>query len=97
MNFIFHPSAKKELEQAVAYYEKCQIGLGHEFLEEIYSTVQRILNFPNAWSTLSIHTRRCLTNRFPFGIIYQIQNDDCIRIISIMQLNKKPDYWHGRL
>jgi len=48
MNFIFHPSAKKELEQTVAYYEKCQIGLGYEFLEEIYSTVQRILNFPNA-------------------------------------------------
>jgi len=47
MNFIFHPSAEKELEQAAAYYEKCQIGLGHEFLEEIYSTIQRILNFPN--------------------------------------------------
>ena len=97
MNFIFHPDAKEEFKQAIAYYEDCQAGLGSEFLEEVYSTIQRILKFPNAWSMLSVNSRRCLTNRFPYGIIYQIINDTCIRIISIMQLNKKPDYWRKRI
>ena len=97
MNYIFHPDARKELAQAIAYYEDCQEGLGSEFLEEVYSTIQRILTFPKAWSTLSENSRRCLANRFPYGIIYQIINDNSIRIISIMQLNKKPHYWHKRI
>ncbi len=97
MNFIFHPDAKNELELAIAYYENCQTGLGYKFAEEVYSTIQRILKFPMAWTTLSNRSRRCITNRFPYGIIYQILNKNCIRIISIMQLNKKPDYWHKRI
>ena len=97
MNYIFHPDAKNELSQAISYYEECQKGLGTEFLEEVYSTIQRILTFPEAWSILSENSRRCLTNRFPYGIIYQITDEDSIRIISIMQLNKKPDYWQKRI
>jgi hypothetical protein len=89
MNFIFHP-------EAIAYYEDCQEGLGTEFLEEAYSTIQRILTYPEAWTMLSAKSGRCLANRFPYGIIYQILNEDCIRIISAMQLNRKPDYWHKR-
>ncbi len=88
MNLIFHPEAKRELEQAISYYEDCQEGLGTEFLEEVYSTIQRILAYPEAWAMLSEKSRRCLTNRFPYGIIYQILNEDCIRIISVMQLNR---------
>jgi len=96
MNYIFHPEAKKELAHAIAYYEDCQEGLGSEFLEEVYSAIQRILTFPNAWTMLSLNSRRCLANRFPYGIIYQILDDNCVRIITVMQLNQKPDYWSER-
>lgn len=67
MNYIFHPDATKELAQAIAYYEDCQEELGTEFLEEVYSTIQRILTFPKAWSTLSKNSRRCLAHRFLMG------------------------------
>jgi hypothetical protein len=40
MNYSFHPEAKTELLQAVEYYENCSIGLGLEFSEEIYSSIQ---------------------------------------------------------
>ena len=40
-------------------------------------------------------TRRCLTNRFPFGIIYTIIEQDII-IVAVMHLNKQPDYWKKR-
>ena len=97
MNFIFHPEAKQELAHGVAYYESCQAGLGSEFLEEVYSTIQRIIEFPKAWAALSENSRRCIISRFPYGIIYQILADDSIRIIAVMQLNKEPDYWTVRL
>ena len=65
MRYSFHSSAKKELNDAVSYYEECQEGLGLEFSQEVYSTIFRIIQFPEAWSILSENTRRCLTNRFP--------------------------------
>jgi hypothetical protein len=96
MNYCFHPSAKQELNLAIEYYENCQQGLGEEFAKEIFATIIRITRFPEAWSILSENTRRCLTNRFPYGIIYQIL-DDNILIIAVMQLNRSPDYWRVRL
>lgn len=66
MKYSFHPSAKIELQKAINYYEECQPGLGLEFAREVYSTIQRIIHFPEAWSKLSKNTRRCLTNRFPY-------------------------------
>ena len=96
MKYSFHPEAKNELNEAVNYYEKYQPGLGLKFLKEVYATIQRILEYPLGWTPLSENTRRCLTNRFPYGIIYQILDDE-IYIIAVMHLNRKPYYYKERM
>ncbi len=96
MNYSFHPFAKAELNEATDYYEACRPGLGAEFVREVYSAIQRIILFPKAWSKISKNTRRCLANRFPYGIIYQIVKDE-ILIIAINQLNRKPRDFRNRL
>lgn len=95
MKYSFHPAAEKELNEAVDYYNECENGLGLEFAEEIYRTIQNILSFPDAWTPLSANTKRCLTSRFPYGVIYQTSNEE-IFIIAVMQLNREPGYWSGR-
>jgi len=96
MTFAFHPLAKAELQDAVEYYEQQQVGLGLEFLEEIYATIQRVLHFPTAWPQSSRHSRRCLANRFPYGIIYEIRDSE-ILIVAVMHHSRKPTYWADRL
>ncbi len=96
MTYSFHPLARKELNEAIVYYNECQKGLGIQFANEIYKTIQIILRFPQAWSPLSKNTRRCITKRFPYGIIYQALENEVI-IIAIMQLNRKPGYWRNRI
>ena len=96
MKYSFHPSAKIEFNESINYYEECQIGLGAEFAKEIFSTIQRVLQFPEAWSRLSENSRRCLTIRFPYGVVYQILDEE-ILIIAVMQLNRKPGYWKNRM
>ena len=95
MKYSFHPTAETELTQAVDYYNECQHGLGLEFAKEIYLAIQNILSFPDAWASLSTNTRRCLTKRFPYGVIYQT-NDEEVIIIAVMHLNREPDYWKDR-
>jgi len=96
MRFYFHPEAEAELDKAVEYYEQRQQGLGLEFVEEVYATVTRIIQYPNAWSALSKNSRRCLVSRFPYGVIYQIKSNT-LRIIAVAHLNRRPGYWKERL
>ncbi len=95
MTFAFHPAASQELNEAVDYYEGCEAGLGYQFLEEVYAAITRILAYPTAWPALSRRTRRCLTGRFPYCVIYQL-GEDQVRIIAITHLHRRPDYWGNR-
>jgi plasmid stabilization system protein ParE len=95
MNFRFHPDAEIEFNHAIDYYEECQKHLGLEFAQEVYATIHRIIDFPDAWQPMTDKTRRCLTNRFPFGIVYQHLNNEII-IIAIMHQHQKPSYWKNR-
>ena len=95
MTYSFHPDAENELNQSIDYYEALMPNLGWEFAEEVYNTIQRILQFPNAWQTMDGDIRRCLTNRFPYGVIYYV-NNDAVVILAVMQLKQKPEYWKKR-
>jgi len=95
MKFYFHEHAESEFSKAVEYYEDCRQGLGIKFFKEVYAAIDRIIRYPEAWSPLSVNTRRCLVNRFPFGVIYQIKPDS-IRIIAVADLRRRPNYWMNR-
>ncbi|HHE31926.1 MAG TPA: type II toxin-antitoxin system RelE/ParE family toxin [Chlorobaculum parvum] len=95
MKFYFHELAESEFDKAVDFYEDCQSGLGLEFAEEVYATIALIVRFPEAWSPMSNNSRRCLVNRFPSGVIYQVKSDG-VRIIAVADLRRRPDYWLNR-
>ncbi len=96
MNFFFDPRADEEFDVAVGYYEDCQIGLGMEFAEEVYATIQRIVEFPEAWRVISTNSRCGLVHRFPYGVVYQVK-DGVLRIIAIANLHREPGYWKSRI
>ncbi len=97
MTYFFHPKAKDEFISAIDYYGECSPGLGLEFSKEIYSTIQRIICFPNSGVKFSENTRRSLAKRFPFGVIYRCSEEkNEIIIFAVMQLNRAPDYWKTR-
>jgi hypothetical protein len=96
MKFFFHEDAEAEFDSAIDYYEQSKPGLGFEFAEEVYATIARINEYSEAWPVMSQNTRRCLINRFPFGIIYQVK-DNTLRIIAVANLHRRPGYWRKRI
>jgi plasmid stabilization system protein ParE len=96
MTYDFHPDAKRELKDAVAYYDNISRELGDAFIEEVEQTLDRIQKFPEAWPQLSKNTRRCRTLSFPYGIVYQIKNQR-ILVVAVMHLQRKPNYWSDRI
>ena len=96
MTAHFLDPADAEFVDAIAYYNLQSEGLGYEFAAEVKRTIGRILQYPEAWTSLSKRTRRCRTNRFPYGVIYQLRGDS-ILIVAIQNLRKHPDSWKSRL
>jgi len=95
MKYSFHPYAAEELNQAIDYYEECEKGLGYDFALEIYTTIQNILCYPQAWPVLADDMRRCQVKRFPYGVIYSIHENQ-IHILAVMHLHREPGYWQER-
>jgi plasmid stabilization system protein ParE len=96
MEIAFLPPAKGELTEAIAYYNTQSEGLGYEFAAEIKRTLERIAQYPDAWFKLSTRTRRCRTNRFPYGVIYQVRKETLL-IAAVMHLSREPESWKLRL
>jgi len=96
MKIKFLEIAQIELGGAIGYYNYEAPGLGDAFLTEVLNALDRIGEFPEAWQQCSKRTRRCQTRRFPYGIIYQIREDE-ILVVAIANLHRKPDYWRERI
>lgn len=81
---------------AAAFYNQQSEGLGGQFALEVRKTLDRISAFPEACPVLSERTRRCRVRRFPYGVIYHIQ-DDTLLIVAVMHLRRHPAAWRGRV
>ncbi len=95
MSYSFHPEAEAEFFAAIDYYEDFERGLGYDFSLETYSAIQRVIDFPEAWSVLDGDVRRCMLHRFPYGVLYSAEPDG-VYILAVMHLHRKPDYWKHR-
>ena len=96
MSYSFHPEAEAEFLEAINYYESCKEGLGYEFAVEVYSAVERIVTHPQAWSLMEGEVRRCQTTRFPYGVLYAVDQGG-VYILAVMHLHRDPSYWQHRL
>ncbi len=96
MEIEFLAPAEDELTDAISYYNTQSEGLGFEFAAEVKRPIERVLQYPDAWSKLSERTRRCRTNRFPYGLIYQVRAR-ALLIVAVMHLSREPQTWKSRL
>jgi plasmid stabilization system protein ParE len=96
MTFRFLPPAAREVREAARYYEERVPGLGAEFISEVRAAIRRILAHPQAWNPMGDEFRRCRTSRFPYGIIYAVEDAD-ILVVSVMHLHRNPKAWRKNL
>jgi len=96
MNIQFLEPAQAELTEAVNHYNAQAEGLGFEFSDEVQATIDRIIEYPEAWTLVSKRTRRCRTRCFPHGIIYQVKGNTLL-IIAVMHLHREPESWKTRI
>jgi len=92
----FHEDARAELAEASHFYEDRVPGLGQALIDDVESCVNEILEHPGACERVSKKLRRKVLSRFPYGLIYAIEQDR-IRIMAIAHYKRRPEYWRYRL
>ncbi len=96
MKTRFLARARRELADAVRYYNTERAGLGNELRDKAWEAVERIKAFPTAWQVLNGAIRRCQLQRFPYGLIYSVKRTEIV-IIAVAHLHREPQYWRSRI
>lgn len=92
MKIIFSSLARLEMEDATRFYDLELPGLGAHFRQEVREASLRISTYPFGWSLEKGEIRKCLLHRFPYKLLYSVEEDH-IFIIAVAHLHRRPDYW----
>jgi len=95
MRYVFHPEALSEYAEAVQYYIEQRVEVAQAFINAIEDTVYRIREAPTRYAAIDKDVRRCMALRFPYGILYTIEQD-YILILAVMHCSREPGYWKSR-
>ena len=96
MTRSIHPAAQKELNEAFEFYQgRGGKLLAKAFLNEIQRAAILLESNPTFGVIISETRRRFLLKRFPFLLIYRI-DEAGIRILAIAHQRRQPGYWNKR-
>jgi mRNA-degrading endonuclease RelE of RelBE toxin-antitoxin system len=85
-----------ELEEAADWYASKSSDLESRFLDEVRIAQSRICEHPAAWHPLEPAIRRYRLRRFPYGLIYAVENGEVV-VLAVAHLHREPSYWRDRL
>ena len=92
---ILHHEAREELDEAVAWYETKQLGLGHRLLDEVLGAFDRLESNPGIGARYSKRQRFYRLKHFPYIVYYQ-EFADRLWIGAIAHERRRPGYWKRR-
>ena len=92
MNVRFLSLANKEVTDAVQWYDEKAEGLGREFLDELDRVVRLVRAYPLMATQIEEEIRRFLFTRFPYSLIYGIDQETIV-VIAVAHQHREPRYW----
>ena len=96
MNVRFLSLANQEVADAVQWYEEKAEGLGREFLDELDRIVRLVRAYPLMATQIEEEIRRFLFTRFPYSLIYGIDQETIV-VIAVAHQHREPRYWADRI
>jgi plasmid stabilization system protein ParE len=92
---VFRPAAAADVDDAFRWYESQRENLGEKFLGSVATCVELVLRHPEAHPIVHRDTRRALLQRFPYGLLYRIFNDQ-ILFVACFHVRRNPRAWSVR-
>jgi toxin ParE1/3/4 len=93
---IVHPAAAAEAVDAHEYYAAANPRAAERFAELLDEALSNIAERAETYPRIAGELRRCLLPKYPYGVLYEIVDDETVFVLVIMHLKRKPGYWKGR-
>ena len=71
---VLHRAAQDDLDEAYAWYDRQDPGLGEKFLAMVREALTQIQQSPRTPVRVYRDLRHVLTRRFPYGIYYRVES-----------------------
>lgn len=89
------PTAVRDIEAAVEWYDARAPRLGDEFLERVGALLEQISRQPLIYVEAEQGVRRGLLKRFPYAVYY-FHEGNLLTVIAVLHTSRRPDYWKDR-
>jgi plasmid stabilization system protein ParE len=96
LDVVLHPEASDEFDEAIAYLEREEAGLGQRFFDAIDARFQRIAEHPRSGKRVGRTVRRYVVPDWRYSIIYALEPER-VFIVAIAHQSRRPAYWRSRL
>ena len=91
MRIVFLEPAHREMEEAIAYYNAHQSGLGDAFRKIIDETLSLISEMPLLFPTAHDPIRKAVLKRFPYTLFYSVDTlNETVIVVAVAHQHKKP-------
>ena len=92
---IICSAAEDDYTQSLRWYAARSIEAADDFDSEFDRALSQIVDSPERFPACDERHRFFLMRRFPFQIIYRLQNGD-VAIIAVAHTSRSPGYWANR-
>ena len=92
---VWLPEAEADLRAAKSWYDDQRLALGDRFISAVGSTVESISKSPLRFPTIYRDRRRARVRRFPYGIIFEVQEQRIV-VIACFHFKRNPKLWQVR-
>ena len=91
------PSAKRDVREAVEWYQERDPELAVRFLDAVYTTIALLERFPNLGSSVygitDLNVRQLPVDRFPYQVVFRREKQALV-VVAIAHDRKRPGYWN---
>jgi plasmid stabilization system protein ParE len=92
---VFRPIARRELDDAIAWYESERPGAGIEFATELATLLTRIATKPKQFREVRAGVRRAVLRRFPYTIHFLLELDRVV-VLAVFHAKRNPKRLENR-
>lgn len=96
----FRPEVEVDVQEAAAWYERREQGLGSEFVEEIIRAWHEIAALPLIGSVRhgSLDIRWRYPARFPYRVVYRVnETERSLLVIAVLHAARDEKHWIRRV
>ena len=94
--FVFYSQARRDIKEAIAWYDRRQGGLGDRFQQALENALSKLEQNPFAYPRVHGPWRRILLTKFPYRVVYRIAGE-IIYVAACVHGRRHPKHWRRRL